>query len=693
MAHINVKKRRKAFFGESLAAAGITAAATLAGAVMGAAATKKGARDQAAAITDNAKKQAEAIKDQTRENKLGLKEQQNFIKEQNEQKKENDKVLQQNMLRQLGLTQADTSRGDAMIQVRNGGIHRNMPNFTHAEKMAGMDATWLRNNNPTIAKNEDVGFENTMKLHEKFHDDDYIERIGANDLSFLDRMRLMNYIENSEEYNPKDVTHGGSELNYHKFLTNNFRKGLRNGGSNKLQYSLRGVNSKFQVTDGGSVKYIKTTPEGHDLYEIKGDTHEEYHKTKGGKYKSGVGFKFEDGSVIEGEGAPKGQQGELILTTPKDVMFISRHSLKGYNPAKAVKQGEPPVEAFEKQELIKAKYGIKNGGKKAEFGTIGIPENQTPNINIDEFTNISPDKAKVGKRICVGRRKRAENGYTTNEWANLGAAGITGLTNLGASAISMIVNKKATDKINSATQRASDIMTNAYSNLKGINIDDINFDSYRPQHVMAATRAAHIDVTPELTNIEREQQRNATRIAKNIGSAAAKNSLLQRGSLDATDMRSRVYAYKNRAEEDINQKNLGIINDTNRFNAQLDAQANAEIGKQKLELMKYNNEIRNKKILGTAETQANAALQIGQNNGNLRTTNANILGQGISSAVSGVSDTLGDISQNRTNIDIAKMNADPTVIKEWEKNPVNKRYTLGSLFKKKAKYGKILKCK
>lgn len=573
MAHINIKKRRKAFFGESLAAAGITAAATLAGAVMGAAATKKGARDQAAAITDNAKKQAEAIKDQTRESKLGLKEQQNFIKEQNEQKKENDKVLQQNMLRQLGLTQADTSRGEAMIQVRNGGI-----------------------------------------------------------------------------------------------------KSLRS--------SLRGVNSKFQVTDGGSVKYIKTTPEGHDLYEIKGDTHEEYHKTKGGKYKSGVGFKFEDGSVIEGEGAPKGQQGELILTTPKDVMFISRHSLKGYNPAKAVKQGEPPVEAFEKQELIKAKYGIKNGSKRAEFGTIGIPENQTPNINIDEFTNISPDKAKVGKRICIGRRKCAGGGYTTNEWANIGASGITGLTNLGASAIGMIANKKATNKINSATQEASDIMTNAYSNLKGINIDDINFDSYRPQHVMAATRAAHVNVTPELTNIEREQQRNATRIAKNTGSAAAKNSLLQRSSLDATDMRSRVYAYKNRAEEDINQKNIGVINDTNKFNAQLDAQANAEIGKQKLELMKYNNEIRNKKILGTAETQANAALQIGQNNGNLKTTNANILGQGISSAVSGVADTFGDISQNRTNIAIAEMNADPAVVKEWENNPVNKRYGLKGMINK-----------
>lgn len=156
---------------------------------------------------------------------------------------------------------------------------------------------------------------------------------------------------------------------------------------------LRGVNSQnmpFRVTDGGGVIPVGTTPEGYNLFEIYGDNHEHYHKTKGGKYKSGVGFKFANGTTIEGEGNQNSDQGELLLTTPTDAYFISKHSIKGFNPAQAVEEGMHPLQAYNTQEAMKddtnneaiAKYGnrvynklpverlkLKCGGRpKAVFG-------------------------------------------------------------------------------------------------------------------------------------------------------------------------------------------------------------------------------------------------------------------------------------------------------------------------------------
>lgn len=81
------------------------------------------------------------------------------------------------------------------------------------------------------------------------------------------------------------------------------RRRLRSAGG--TQFLLRGGNMPFQVTDGGAVLPVGVTPEGYDLYEILGNDHEHYHKTRGGKYKSGVGIKFADGNVVEGEGNQK----------------------------------------------------------------------------------------------------------------------------------------------------------------------------------------------------------------------------------------------------------------------------------------------------------------------------------------------------------------------------------------------------
>ena len=143
---------------------------------------------------------------------------------------------------------------------------------------------------------------------------------------------------------------------------------LRNGGiGNKRRLTntfYGGASQPFQVTDGGGVLPIQVNNNGYGLYEIIGNDHKHYHKTKNGKNKTGVGIKFSDGSIVEGEGNQNSNQGELLYVTPQDAMFISKHSINGFNPTEAVKQGMHPQQAFNIQQNIKNMNGIADDGGK-----------------------------------------------------------------------------------------------------------------------------------------------------------------------------------------------------------------------------------------------------------------------------------------------------------------------------------------
>ena len=204
---------------------------------------------------------------------------------------------------------------------------------------------------------------------------------------------------------------------------------------------------KFQVTDGGGVIPLSVTPEGYGLYELYGNDHDHYHKTSSGKNKTGVGIKFNDGSVVEGEGNQNTNQGELLYVTPNDAMFISKHSIDGFNPTQAVMNGVHPIQAFIIQEMLKARKGLNDDGSKAKCGKrrslkcmLGGPTQNLEQVNMTQNPNngtasvaggviyginnktASPVEepqynnaiAKRGGRIHLkcGGRKKAISGYS-----------------------------------------------------------------------------------------------------------------------------------------------------------------------------------------------------------------------------------------------------------------------------------------
>ena len=194
-------------------------------------------------------------------------------------------------------------------------------------------------------------------------------------------------------------------------------KGKGNRGLAMPHSFLQGGNMPFIVTDGGNAIPLGTTPEGYNLYEVRGNDHEHYHKAQGGKNKTGVGFHFADGSVVEGEGNQNSNQGEYLLTTPTNAAFISKHSIDGFNPVKAVNAGMNPMQAFLLQEQIKRANGISDDGK----GNYNPPVKKNGGMIYTRGTSniLQPYyPSDLGRRTlkCGGRTKAGLGDFLSGVW-------------------------------------------------------------------------------------------------------------------------------------------------------------------------------------------------------------------------------------------------------------------------------------
>nr|DAG91759.1 MAG TPA: hypothetical protein [Crassvirales sp.] len=365
------------------------------------------------------------------------------------------------------------------------------------------------------------------------------------------------------------------------------RKKLSKMTSDTLSYG--GARIPFRVTDGGGVIPIQIDNAGYGLYELYGNDHNHYHKTSGGKYKSGVGIKFADGSTIEGEGNQNSNQGELLYVTPYDNMFISKHNIKGFNPTKAVQEGMHPQDAFDAQQQIKAIYGINDDGSKT---------------NKSSYKQV----AKYGghRRLkCGGRIKKGNGGF----WQNYAGATYNAAGNLLGAGITSIGNGIAGRKLSNAYNNAGNILADAYSQMHGIDLSEISRSDYTPAHVMAVVSNADTNINPQLERIRRDAAAQTKQVNNSTMSSAARQQRLAGINDRSLQRATEQYAYKQNEDQKIQQANAERIQQASAANAQLDAQANQEYTKSKLALMQYNNDIENSKIAGAAQARADAMTQ------------------------------------------------------------------------------------
>ena len=437
--------------------------------------------------------------------------------------------------------------------------------------------------------------------------------------------------------------------------------------------SYGGARIPFRVTDGGGVIPIQTDAAGYGLYELYGNDHEHYHKTSGGKYKSGVGIKFSDGSTIEGEGNQNSNKGELLYVTPYDNMFISKHNIKGFNPAKAVQEGMHPQYAFDIQQQLKAIYGINDDGSKT---------------NKSSYKQI----AKCGghrKLKCGGRIKKGNGGF----WQNYAGATYNAIGNVLGAGITAIGNGIAGRKLSNAYNNAGNILADAYSQMHGIDLSEISRSDYTPAHVMAAVSNADTNINPQLERIRRDAAAQTKQVNNSTMSSAARQQRLAGINDRSLQRATEQYAYKQNEDQKIQQANAERIQQASAANAQLDAQANQEYAKSKLALMQYNNDIENSKIAGAAQARADAMTQSSTASATAWQNSMNTIGSALAASGQGFANSYTAMNKAKTDYENVIINADTaskvdTIIMKNDKdnakalydsfkdssNPINQEY-------------------
>lgn len=454
---------------------------------------------------------------------------------------------------------------------------------------------------------------------------------------------------------------------------------VKNGGKVDKKfntYSLWGSNNEFNVTDGGHVIPIGNTSEGFNLFEIKGNDHEHYHKIKGGKYKSGVGIKFKDGTVVEGEGNQNTSQGEYMLQTPTASYFLSKHNILGFNPVKAVNEGMHPLMAFNIQERNKAIKGVNDDGsykssplKKnmAYYGT-SIPNvidmyNQiSPNLGTDitgaastgvAYANNENNKLKCGGKVkrtlkCGGKtRQKAESGFVKflNKNADYVGAGLTSLGNILGAAITTSGNNKAANVLSDAYNNAGKIMADAYNSLETIDLNSINRDDYKAAHALVSLQAPMSHSASQLALADRQLQRRLSNAGKYSISGAGALDKQTRAEIDTQDIKNSISSTDQQQREKIVQSNFDRANQVAMRNAELDTQANQNYAQAYLDLLKYNNNIKNERRLGASGALADASTNSSNALANAKMANTSSWGSALTSSATEFANTL----ENRMN--------------------------------------------
>lgn len=505
---------------------------------------------------------------------------------------------------------------------------------------------------------------------------------------------------------------------------------VKNGGSTKRKLRLAGKfpsflrgsgNMPFVVTDGGTVIPIGKTPEGYDIYEILGNDHEHYHKAQGGKNKTGVGIKFADGNVIEGEGNQNTNQGEIMVNTPDNAYFISKHSIAGFNPAKMTLDGMHPLQAYAIQEQLKAANGISDDGKHNSTPVEKKLLGGEPNYLYTMYNQIGPQMGvdtvgdtTVGvasqvtneKRSlkCGGRKKLNTGGQSKNTnssssssssskskpsffnrvFGSIGkgvssvgrgigkaassvgkvlgnvdvlSSGIGALGNVGGALITASANRSAARTVADAQNRAANLMADAYNSLTGIDMNSIRKEDYAAAHAMPVLQAPVSFAQQGISKIDRSLQRTLANAGKYSASGASAQERMSRAEVNAQDARNEVYSEDQKQMQNIRQANAERVSRAAELNAQLDTQANKEYASAYLNALQYNNDINNQKILGAAGALSEGAVNSANTMSAAQTSNAQAWANALLGGTQGFTSSLSAMADRKSKLASALLGA------------------------------------
>ena len=556
--------RPKALFGE-VAAAGITAAATLAAAGIGAAATAKAAKEQSAATIENAKQQAASIEATNINNNQLQQQSQQFIAQENEANRQIQRDLQMNLQLQGGALDTEQRRMASRIQVKKGGRVKSRKKLRDAQF-------------PLWGSDTDI----------KVTDGGYLEYIG-----------------DSPEGYPLYKAHGDTHKQYHK-VGKKYKSGIG------IKVPGR---ETIEVENGETLADRLASPHG-DVAIASRLSHNGLYPAQSidaGAPVDDVIAAQEIVNLHNGNSpvrrnryaALAGASTNYILPTDYPLNDLG-FDMAGINVAAARRQ-------LKKGGRCKAWAGTKYPMAYTSFsGTSSLtyPSNYgKPTYSLDY------DKPDFSNPLYGYRGPDANNTTQTpkrSRWSglsgNLVGAGLTTLGNIGGALLTNWGASRASRALNNAYLESGKILGNAYANLQTVDTSTLSRDMFRNQHWLPVVRSSNLNFNPEYESINRAFNRIMKATNAGTLSSAARLSRMAGANTMANEQRAKVSTEKANREEAIKQANIEQINKAAESNAQLDVQSRQNYMGHYLDLLKYNNDIVNERITGQAQAMSDAIM-------------------------------------------------------------------------------------
>lgn len=473
------------------------------------------------------------------------------------------------------------------------------------------------------------------------------------------------------------------------------RRKLKNGGTNKSHIPFTGELG-FVITDGAEgvnnpVIPLEITPDGGVIMMVNPKLKDHDEKNKEGRKGFGVATATEHNPFIPTKSNLEMEGGEIFKAKPYTGIesVISKHKLPGtnFNPAANYLAGGNYEEVFNIAENIKSLKNISDSGKgvkrgKALNGT-NLAINQIypvqPNIQTDSLGAISTsiigthnnnnaittgfnvtdgqqnqvDRSRTNILAKYGKNRRclAKKGLDSKTlgWMNIGTNTIGGINSTIANMLGSGYTREANEEVarlmGEAYTESGDMMADAYNNLTGIDLSQISRDSFRTSPILAQLRTNRVNKNAELDEITRQYQDLSTEIDDNTLSSAARQTKRQKLATATTAARNKVYQQQQAEMDAINNANQELINDVNKTNMLAELQAGQGYTAARLEGLKYNADIANQRILGSASSKSDAILKTAGINANTALTNSQVQ----SNAVNSIANSWNNAANNTMN--------------------------------------------
>ena len=196
-------------------------------------------------------------------------------------------------------------------------------------------------------------------------------------------------------------------------------------------------------------------------------------------------------------------------------------------------------------------------------------------------------------------------------------------------------------------------MRDAYNSLTGIDMNSIRREDYAAAHAMPALQAPVSFAAGQNALVNRSLQRTLANAGRYSASGAAAQKRMAEAEVNAQDARNQIYSADQRQMQEIRQGNAERVTQAAMKNAELDTAANRDYAGAYLNLLQYNNDINNQKILGAAGAMSEGAINAANAISQAQTSNAAAWASALTGSSQGFANSLSNMITRRN--DLAKV--------------------------------------